>query len=153
MTTVRSTILVLNGPNLNMLGQREPAFYGTATLDDIIHDLTAAAKKLGFGITHQQSNAEHELVSAIQTASRDHDVKGIIINAGALTHSSIALHDAIKLSGIPTVEVHLSNVFAREEFRHHSYISAVARAVIVGAGSDGYHFALQFLIKLPNDKN
>ncbi|MDI9314160.1 MAG: type II 3-dehydroquinate dehydratase [Hydrotalea sp.] len=147
------TILVLNGPNLNMLGKREPAIYGTATLDEIILGLTAEAKKSGVDIMHQQSNAEHELVEAIQTASRNNNIKGIIINAGALTHSSIALHDAIKLSGLPTVEVHLSNVFAREEFRHHSYISAVARAVIVGAGSDGYHFALQFLIKLPNDKD
>ncbi len=147
------TILVLNGPNLNMLGTREPDMYGTATLDDIINDLKAKAEKLSVNLTHQQSNAEHELVTAIQSASRDKNIKGIIINAASLTHSSIALHDAIKLSGLPVVEVHLSNIFAREEFRHHSYISSVARAVFVGAGQDGYYFALQFLVKLLNNQN
>ncbi len=147
------TILVLNGPNLNMLGTREPDMYGTATLDDIINNLKAKGKELSVDIIHQQSNAEHELVTAIQSASRDKNIKGIIINAASLTHSSIALHDAIKLSGLPVVEVHLSNIFAREEFRHHSYISSVARAVFVGAGQDGYYFALQFLVKLLNNKN
>lgn len=147
------TILVLNGPNLNMLGTREPDMYGTATLDDIINDLKAKGKEWAVDIIHQQSNAEHDLVTAIQAASRDKNIKGIIINAASLTHSSIALHDAIKLSGLPVVEVHLSNIFAREEFRHHSYISSVARAVFVGAGQDGYYFALQFLVKLLNNKN
>ena len=141
------TILVLNGPNLNMLGSREPALYGTASLDDIINDLTTTAGTLGITLQHQQSNAEHELVSAIQSASRNPAIIGLIINAAALTHSSIALHDAVKLSNLPMVEVHLSNVFAREEFRHHSYLSSVARAVFVGAGAMGYHFALQFLAK------
>ncbi|MGI9460968.1 MAG: type II 3-dehydroquinate dehydratase [Alphaproteobacteria bacterium] len=150
---MKKSILILNGPNLNMLGTREPAIYGNTTLDEIIKNSETLATELGFTITHKQSNAEHELVATIQTMSADKNTKGLIINAGALTHSSIALHDAIKLSALPTIEVHLSNIFAREEFRHHSYISSVARAIFIGAGADGYYFALHFLAKLLNGES
>lgn len=140
-------ILVLNGPNLNLLGQREPHIYGAITLSEIITNLQTLAKKLAADIEHYQSNSEAELVDRIQKVLNDKTIVGIIINAGALTHSSIAIHDALKLANLPVVEVHLSNVFAREEFRHFSYISSVASAVIVGAGADGYYFALQLLLK------
>ncbi len=136
-------IHVLNGPNLNLLGTREPATYGTVTLAEIEAKLRAKAKAKGFDIAFQQSNSEGDLVSWIQEAG----AKGepVILNAGAYTHSSIAIHDAIRGSGAKVIEVHLSNVHARESFRHHSFISPVAQGVILGFGPLSYELALEAL--------
>ena len=133
-------ILVLNGPNLNMLGKREPQIYGSQSLDDIIADLKMDAKKLGINLSHFQSNAEHQLIDAIHQGFNQVDF--IIINPAAFTHTSVALRDALLSVGIPFIEVHLSNVHAREAFRHHSYLSDVAQGVICGLGANGYRFAL-----------
>lgn len=146
MTETVPSILILNGPNLNMLGVREPQVYGAATLQDIEAICTETAEELDVVIDFRQSNHEGDLVTWIQEARASHD--GIIINAGAYTHTSIALLDALKLSDLPVIELHLSNVFAREEFRHHSYISPVATGVIVGLGPDGYALALQAIARL-----
>ena len=135
-------ILVLNGPNLNLLGEREPEIYGTATLDDIDRDLVSAAERMGHSLDCFQSNAEHELIERIHRAKKD-GVEFIIINPGAFTHTSIALRDAFSGVAVPFIEIHLSNVFAREEFRRHSYLSDLAVAVISGAGAPGYGLALQ----------
>ena len=134
-------ILVLNGPNLNLLGTREPEIYGTDTLDDIMAGLEAAAPD-GVAISAVQSNAEHELINAVHAAKTD-GTHFIIINPGAFTHTSIALRDALLGVEIPFIEVHLSNVHAREAFRQHSYLSDIAVGVICGCGAQGYHFALQ----------
>ncbi len=142
------SILILNGPNLNMLGTREPEIYGSLTLDDIKALATDHAGKLGLTVDFRQSNSESDLVGYIQTALGNHD--GIIINAAAYTHTSVAIHDAIKAVGLPTIEVHLSNVYAREEFRHKSYISAVAAGVICGFGAKGYALALDALDDILN---
>ncbi len=142
-------ILVLNGPNLNLLGRREPAIYGAATLADVEAEMTALGEKLGVGVTCRQSNHEGELVTWIQEAG----LSGVdvILNAGAYTHTSVALRDAIKGSGARVIEVHISNVHAREEFRHHSYISPVVAGIIVGFGIAGYRLALQALLEMkPN---
>ncbi|HEX5793095.1 MAG TPA: type II 3-dehydroquinate dehydratase [Rheinheimera sp.] len=133
-------ILVLNGPNLNMLGVREPALYGAATLDNIITDLTEQAAAKGVELSHLQSNAEHELVTAIQQSLGQQDY--ILINPGAFTHTSVAIRDALLAVAIPFIEVHLSNVHARESFRRHSYLSDIAKGVICGLGARGYHYAL-----------
>ena len=135
-------ILLLNGPNLNLLGTREPAVYGTATLQDIETKLKGQAQALGHELIAGQSNAEHELIGRIQTAKRD-GVGFIIINPGAFTHTSIALRDAFLAVALPFIEVHLSNVFAREEFRHRSYLSDLAVGCIVGLGPIGYELALE----------
>ncbi len=135
-------ILVLHGPNLNMLGQREPDKYGTTTLADINQQLCASASANGLQLDHFQSNAEHELVDRIHRA-RTEGIKFIIINPAAFTHTSVALRDAILASDIPFIEVHISNVHAREAFRHHSYFSDIAVGVICGLGPDGYQLALQ----------
>ena len=134
-------ILVLTGPNLNMLGMREPEIYGASTLGDVEALCQKTAAELGIEIDFYQSNLEGELVTWIQKSCTTH--QGIVINAGAYTHTSIAILDALKLAGLPVVEVHISNIFAREEFRHHSYISPIAKAVICGLGIDGYAFALR----------
>ncbi len=133
--------LVLHGPNLNLLGSREPELYGHDTLDDINAALTALATSQGHVVECRQSNAEHELIDCVQ-AARD-QVAAIIINPGAFTHSSIALRDALLSVEIPFIEVHLSNVHGREEFRRRSYLSDVARGVITGLGAQGYQFALE----------
>ncbi|MEH6524976.1 MAG: type II 3-dehydroquinate dehydratase [Sneathiella sp.] len=138
-----ASVLVINGPNLNLLGTREPEVYGSVTLKDIENTVRTHGDSLSLGTEFFQSNVEGELVAAIQTATGNHD--GIILNAAAYTHTSIALMDAIKATGIPTIEVHLSNVFAREDFRHHSYISPVAAGVICGFGAKGYILALDAL--------
>ena len=135
-------LLLLHGPNLNLLGEREPEIYGTATLDDINRELVAAAERLGHSLDCFQSNAEHELIERVQQAKKS-GVGFIIINPGAYTHTSIALRDAFAGVAIPFIEIHLSNVFAREEFRRHSYLSDLAVAVISGAGATGYGLALQ----------
>lgn len=138
-------ILLLNGPNLNLLGTREPAVYGFETLADIEARLINVADADGALLTCIQSNAEHELVDAVHQAKLL-DVDFIVINPGAFTHTSIALRDALLGVAIPFIEVHLSNVHAREEFRHHSYLSDVAVGVIAGLGSKGYDFALEFAL-------
>lgn len=135
-------LLALHGPNLNLLGEREPELYGATTLEEINQGLAAAAQQLGHSLAHFQSNAEHGLIERIHQA-REEGVEFIIINPGAFTHTSIALRDALAGVAIPFIEVHLSNVFAREEFRRHSYLSELAVAVISGAGAGGYRLALQ----------
>ncbi len=137
-----SKILILNGPNLNLLGNREPGHYGQHTLADIEQNLNALAAAQGHSLDFFQSNAESQLIDRIHQAGRD-DVEFILINPAALTHTSIALRDALLAVGIPFIEVHLSNVFAREQFRHHSYLSDVAVGVISGLGAQGYELALQ----------
>ena len=137
-----ATILVVHGPNLNLLGEREPEVYGTTTLEDIDKDLVAAAEGLGHSLSCFQSNAEHAMIERVHQAKKD-GVGFIIINPGAFTHTSIALRDAFAGVAIPFIEVHLSNVFAREEFRRHSYLSDLAVAVLSGAGATGYRLALQ----------
>jgi 3-dehydroquinate dehydratase-2 len=134
------TIHILNGPNLNRLGAREPSIYGGATLADIEAQSREKAKKHGLEVVFRQSNHEGELVDWVQEAG---DAAGIVLNAGAYTHSSIALHDAIRAVAAPVIEVHLSNVFAREPFRHHSMISAVAKGVICGFGAGSYLLAIE----------
>ena len=135
-------LLALHGPNLNLLGEREPELYGATTLEEINQGLAAAAEQLGHSLAHFQSNAEHGLVERIHQA-RQEGVEFIIINPGAFTHTSIALRDALAGVAVPFIEVHLTNVFAREEFRRHSYLSELAVAVISGAGAGGYRLALQ----------
>jgi len=137
-------VLVLNGPNLNLLGTREPDIYGSMSLEEIMAELTARGRELGAGIEHVQSNHEGELVDAIQSALGAQD--GMLINAGALTHTSIAVRDAIAAVGLPTVEVHLTNVHARESFRHHSMLAGVCIGVICGFGPAGYQMALDGLL-------
>lgn len=137
-----SKLLLLNGPNLNLLGQREPDVYGTHTLDDIIATLQTQASQRQCELLSFQSNAEHELVERIHQ-SRSEDIDVIIINPGALTHTSIALRDALLGVSIPFIEIHLSNIFAREAFRHQSYLSDIAAGVIMGLGPIGYELALQ----------
>ncbi len=133
-------ILVLNGPNLNLLGLREPAHYGGQTLAQIVESLTDQAQQAGVELEHLQSNREYELIEAIHQAHGKVDF--IIINPAAFTHTSVALRDALLGVAIPFIEVHLSNVHAREPFRHHSYLSDKAQGVICGLGAQGYQFAL-----------
>ena len=135
-------LLILNGPNLNLLGSREPAVYGSTTLDDIRRGCAALAQPLGHELLFFQSNAEHELVERIQQAYRER-VDFIVINPAAYTHTSIALRDVLLAVDIPFIEVHLSNVFARDSFRHHSYLSDIAVGVISGLGVQGYELAIQ----------
>jgi 3-dehydroquinate dehydratase-2 len=138
-------VYVLNGPNLNLLGKREPGVYGTATLDDIRDRLDARCKAKGAELVFRQSNHEGDLVSWIQEAGAAG--APVILNAGAYTHSSIAILDAIKGAQASVIEVHLSNVHARESFRHHSYISPAARGVIVGFGPQSYFLALEAILE------
>jgi len=135
-------ILVLNGPNLNLLGSREPTIYGNDTLNDIVARLQTRCRSAGKSLDAFQSNAEHALIERIHAAARE-GVGFIVINPGAYTHTSIALRDALLATAIPFIEVHLSNIHAREAFRHHSYLSDVAEGVICGLGPRGYEFALQ----------
>ncbi len=139
-------IAVFNGPNLNLLGTREPDTYGTTSLEEINALVVERAKPLGFEIEFRQSNIEGELVDWVQSA--DKDCVGIILNAAAYTHTSIALHDAVAAIDTPVIEVHLSNVFAREEYRHHSYISDVAAGVICGFGATGYMLAVDAIASM-----
>jgi len=134
-------ILLLNGPNLNLLGTREPAIYGSNTLPGIESKLSALATAKGHQLVAFQSNAEHELVAKIHAAKHD-GVGFVIINPGAFTHTSIALRDAFLGVGVPFIEIHLSNLYARESFRHHSYLSDIAVGCIVGLGPIGYELAL-----------
>jgi len=144
--TARPTVYVLNGPNLNMLGKREPTIYGRETLADVEALCRRSCDSLGLGLVFRQSNHEGQLVDWIHEA-RD-KAAGIIINAGAYTHTSIALLDALSAAEKPVMEVHLSNIFRRESFRHHSYISFAAKGVICGLGPKGYVLALEALADL-----
>lgn len=137
-----ATVTVLNGPNLNLLGIREPGLYGTQTLDDIHHRLKDMADRFGDQLNFYQSNAEHEIVEHIHRAF-DQSVDFIIINPAAFTHTSIAIRDALLATKVPFIEVHLSNIYARESFRQHSYLSDIALGVISGLGAVGYELALQ----------
>ena len=138
-----SKVLVLNGPNLNLLGQREPEVYGATTLQDLENRLTCGAPT-GMRLEFYQSNHEGEMIDRIHQLM-DQPVDGIVINPGAWTHTSVAIRDALSSVTAPLVEVHISNVHAREAFRHHSYVSDIALAVIVGCGIQGYTFALETL--------
>ena len=139
-------VLVLNGPNLNLLGTREPEVYGRTTLAQIEAACVARGRELGLAVECRQSNHEGELVTWVQEARNGH--QGIVLNAGALTHSSIALLDALQAVGLPLVEVHLSNIYRRESFRHHSYISRAATGTICGFGSQSYLLALEAMAGL-----
>jgi 3-dehydroquinate dehydratase-2 len=139
-------ILVINGPNLNLLGKREPQIYGAETLEDINRRIAALAVELGVEVSFFQSNHEGELVQKIQDAMGTY--QAIVINPGAYTHTSVALRDAISSTGIPTIETHISNIYKREEFRHHSYISGVAAGQIAGFGPDSYLLALRAAVGL-----
>lgn len=144
--TTPPAVYVLNGPNLNLLGTREPAVYGTQTLDDIRSAMEQRASKLGVRVDFRQSNHEGELVDWIQEALAR--ASAVIINAGGYSHTSIAIRDALAALSIPVIEVHLSNIHAREHFRRHSYISQVARGSIVGMGPMGYMLALDAAAQL-----
>ena len=136
-----ATILVLNGPNLNLLGSREPDIYGVDTLDSIRESLEPLAAESGHKVAFFQSNAEHELVEKVH-AAREEGVAFLIVNPAAFTHTSLVLRDALLAAAIPFIEVHLTNVYAREEFRQHSFFSDVAQGVISGLGANGYELAL-----------
>ena len=142
------TVFVLNGPNLNLLGTREPAVYGAQTLADVELLCQQACARHGFVLQFRQSNHEGQLVDWIHETGRQHaagELAGVVLNAGAYTHTSVALLDAIKGTGVPLIELHISNVHARESFRHHSYIAPVARAVMCGFGVAGYGLAIDAL--------
>lgn len=144
-------VLLLNGPNLNMLGKREPAIYGHTTLPQIVEKLTKQAQDYNIELSHLQSNSESELIDALH--QRFEDLDYLIINPAAFTHSSVALRDAILSVDVPFIEVHLSNIHRREKFRHHSYFSDIAEAVICGLGSQGYFYALDAAHQALNHKS
>jgi 3-dehydroquinate dehydratase-2 len=141
------TVYVLNGPNLNLLGTREPETYGRATLADVEKLCREAARRHGFEVKFRQSNHEGEIVDSIQEAGAE-SAAGVVINAGAYTHTSVAIRDAIAAIAVPVVEVHISNIFARERFRHHSHVAPVAKASLCGFGVDGYALAIDGLAAL-----
>lgn len=149
--TAKFKLLVINGPNLNMLGKREPDKYGSRTLSEIMSELTCAADSLNVELTHFQSNSEQALIERIHDTWQAIDY--IIINPAAFTHTSVALRDALLSVDIPFFEVHLSNVHAREAFRHHSYFSDVAQGVICGLGAMGYHAALEAAVNQLQNSN
>ena len=143
-------VIVLNGPNLNLLGQREPAVYGAATLADVEALCRETGQALGVEVECLQSNHEGVLIDALHAAGRGvkaGEVIGVVFNAGAYTHTSVALHDAIKGAEVPVVEIHISNVHAREPFRHHSYLSPAAAGIVVGFGVEGYRLAIEGLVR------
>ena len=143
-------VYILNGPDLNLLGTREPGIYGTETLADIDAATAAAAGGLGLSTVFRQTNHEGELITQVHEA-REKSC-GILINAGGYTHTSVALHDALRMAGVPVIEVHLSNIYKREAFRHHSYVSPAAQGVICGFGGHGYVLALEALARQINSK-
>lgn len=138
-------ILVLNGPNLNLLGAREPQIYGTQTLTSCLESLAAQYRNAGHNITFAQSNCEGSLIDLLQQAHRD-GIDGVVFNAGGYTHTSVALRDCIAAVDIPVIEVHISNIYARESFRHTSLLSAVCRGTITGLGTDVYRLGIEALI-------
>jgi 3-dehydroquinate dehydratase-2 len=135
-------ILLINGPNLNLLGTRETKIYGKTTLSDLLNNLKIKAKKLNISLQHVQSNAEHILIDTIHSAKKN-NISYIIINPAAFTHTSIAIRDALLAVDVPFIEVHISNIYAREQFRSHSWLSDVSNGVICGLGLDGYYWALK----------
>ncbi|MFC4930471.1 type II 3-dehydroquinate dehydratase [Massilia sp. GCM10023247] len=139
-------LLLLNGPNLNLLGTREPAVYGAATLADIESAALTQVQAAGGSLSCFQSNHEGALIDRIH-AAREEGIDAIVINPGGLTHTSVALRDALAAVAIPFIEVHISNIYQREAFRHHSFLSAIARGTICGLGVDGYRFAIDFALK------
>lgn len=139
-------ILLLNGPNLNLLGSREPEVYGSATLSDVENEAKRIAADAGASLVCFQSNHEGALIDRIHGAKAE-GIEAIVINPGGLTHTSVALRDALAGVALPVVEVHISNIHRREDFRHHSYISGIAAGVICGLGVDGYRAAIEFVIK------
>jgi 3-dehydroquinate dehydratase-2 len=148
-------ILVLNGPNLNLLGTREPATYGHETLDDVERMCRETGTQLGLEVECRQSNHEGQLIDWLHQAGREQaagTLLGVVMNPGAYTHTSIALHDAIKGASVTLIELHISNVHARESFRHHSYISPAARGIIVGLGVQGYPLAIEALLRVSTPK-
>jgi len=146
------SILVLHGPNLNLLGLREPEHYGSATLDSINHALSSKAQSAGIALDSFQSNSEAELVTKIQSLATN-KADFVIINPAAFTHTSVAMRDALSAVKVPFIEVHLSNVFAREAFRHHSYFTDIAVGIISGLGAQGYSLALDYAIQHINRSN
>jgi len=148
---ISRSIFVLNGPNLNLLGSREPETYGSITLDEINKNTELYAGKNGFTLDFRQTNIEGTLVDWIQEGGKS--ACGILLNAAAYTHTSVAIHDAIAAIDIPVIEVHLSNVFAREDYRHHSYVSDVAAGVICGFGAHGYILAIDALAAMLRDQS
>jgi 3-dehydroquinate dehydratase-2 len=146
----RPRVLILNGPNLNMLGTREPEVYGKTSLADIATACTARAKDLGLALECRQTNSEGQLVDWIQQARAD--TAGLILNPGGLTHTSVALLDALLAVDLPTIEVHLSNIHRREDFRHHSYVSRAARGIVCGFGAQGYLLALDAMANWLKEK-
>ena len=156
MTTMRKTVFVLNGPNLNLLGTREPQVYGAYTLADVEQLCQVACTRHGLALRFHQSNHEGQLLDWIHEAGRLHaqgQLAGVILNAGAYTHTSIALMDAIKGTGVALLELHISNVLAREAFRHHSYVADVAAVHVIGEGISGYGVATARLIDLITGTN
>jgi len=149
--TARKSLLILNGPNLNLLGTREPETYGSVKLAEIEENSAKRASDLGFALDFRQTNLEGTLVDWVQEAETAAD--GVILNAAAYTHTSVALHDAVAAISKPVVEVHLSNIYAREEYRHHSYISDVAAGVICGFGAHGYILAIDALASMLRDQS
>jgi 3-dehydroquinate dehydratase-2 len=143
-----SKILVLNGPNLNLLGTREPDVYGNETLADIEAACVKHADGLGLSVEFRQTNTEGELIGWVQQAKQGHDL--LIVNAGAYTHTSVALLDALLSCDVPVIEVHLSNIHQREDFRHHSYVSKAAKGMICGFGGQGYEMALDAAVRILN---
>lgn len=142
-------ILLVNGPNLNLLGTREPAVYGSATLADVERLVADTAEEFGIAVRAVQSNHEGELIDAVHAARDDCDA--IVINPAAFTHTSVALRDALAAVALPVAEVHISNVHAREAFRHHSYVSPIAEFVIAGCGAQGYEFAVRRIATILSD--
>ena len=145
-----SKIIIINGPNLNLLGKREPEYYGNKTLNDIKENCMRYVTQKNIELIFEQSNDESVIIEMIQAAS---DSDGIIINAGAYTHTSIAIHDALKSSNSPAIEVHLSNIHKREEFRHKSYISGVVDGIIIGLGDQGYILAIDAVTRIMNERS
>ena len=146
MSGAARTVFVLNGPNLNLLGKREPEIYGHETLRDVEERCTALATRLGFVLRWHQSNREYEIIDWIHEAREI--ASAIVINPAAFSHTSVAILDALKAAELPVFEVHISNIHARESFRHHSYVSAMATGIIAGFGTQGYDFALERAAKL-----
>lgn len=142
------SVILLNGPNLNLLGKREPDVYGRETLDDVVSHLDKVMEELGGKLAHCQSNHEGVLIDAIHAAKGVHD--GIVFNPGAFTHYSYAIRDALASVALPAIEIHISNIHAREEFRHHSVIAPVVIGQVVGLGTDGYEWALRALVRKLN---
>ncbi|MET0155690.1 MAG: type II 3-dehydroquinate dehydratase [Rickettsiales bacterium] len=147
----RMRVLVVNGPNINMLGTREPDNYGSATFDDLSALLVSTARRLDCDLSHFQSNGEGEIVSVIQKARGKFDA--LVLNAGAFTHTSVAVRDAVLAAGVKMMEVHISNIYKREPFRHVSYLSDVAECVICGAGIHGYALAMEYAAEIHKHAN